>query len=135
VAEDRAFQGDVSGAIPLLRAALEIRRKALWPGHPAILAAEVRLGEALVADGHAAEAQPLLAEAAASTKHEPFPLPRWQIAEADNAYGECLQSLGRTAEAARFTDASLAPLAADPRPPFRTGAIARLRKIKKAPAL
>jgi serine/threonine protein kinase len=134
VAEDRAFQGDVSGAIPLLRSALEVRRKVLWPGHPAILAAEVRLGEALVADGHAAEAQPLLEEAVASAKHEPFPLPLWQVAEANNAFGECLQSLGR-AEAARLIDASLAPLATDPRPAFRSGAIARLRQIKKAPAL
>jgi len=129
VAEDVAFAGDPRGAIPLLRSALEIRRKKLWPGHPAIVTAEVRLGEALVAEHSGAEAESLLRQAAATAAREPFPLPAWQLAEANNAYGECLKSLGRTREAEPLLRESRTALQADPRPAFRTGPTARLMEI------
>jgi serine/threonine-protein kinase len=129
VAEDRAFQGDPQGAEPLLRSALDIRRRKLWPGHPAIRTAEVRLGEALLAEHKAGEAEPLLREAVDAAAHEPFPLPSWQIAEAKNAYGECLKMIGREREAAPLLRESRAALASDPRPPFRTGAAARLLAV------
>ena len=126
VAEDRAFQGDMQGAEPLLRQALDIRRKKLWSGHPAIMTAEVRLGEVLIAEHKTMEAEPLLRAAVASAAHEPFPLPVWQIAEAKNAYGECLKALGREREAATLLTESRAALASDPRRAFRTGPVARL---------
>jgi hypothetical protein len=129
VAEDRAYQGDPRGAEPLLREALDIRRKKLWPGHPAIVTAEVRLGEVLVAEHKTMEAEPLLREAVASAAREPFPLPAWQAAEARNAYGECLKSLGREREAEPLLTQSRAALESDPRPAFRTGPTARLLSI------
>jgi serine/threonine-protein kinase len=129
LAADREFQGDIAGAIPPLRAALEVRRKKLWTGHPAIVTAEVRLGEALVADHKAAEAEPLLKQAMASAEHTPFELPAWQIAEAKNAYGECLKSLGRSAEGDALVRESQAGLESDPRVAFRSGVVGRLLAI------
>jgi len=98
----------------------------------AIIAAEVRLGEALVASGNSAEAETLLRQAVSSASEEPFPLPSWQIAEANNAYGECLKNLGRAREAEPRLRESLGALQSDPRPAFRAGPIARL--IRKRPS-
>jgi eukaryotic-like serine/threonine-protein kinase len=126
IAEDRAFQGDPRGAVPLFRSALAIRRKKLRPGHPAIVTGEVRLGEALVAERNAVEAEPLLRQAVATAMQEPFQLPEWQVAEAKNAYGECLRSLGRAREAAPLLRESRAALETDPRPAFRAGPTVRL---------
>ncbi len=133
VAEDRAFQGDPRAAEPLLRQALDIRRRELQPGHPAIMIAEVRLGEALVAEHKGMEAEPLLREAVAIATREPFPLPAWQLAEARNAYGECLKVLGREREAEPLLRESRAALASDPRPTFRAGTTARLISIAEHP--
>jgi eukaryotic-like serine/threonine-protein kinase len=131
VAEDLAFQGDFEGAIPPLRSALEIRQKKLAAGHPAIITAEVRLGEALVAAHHLGEAEPLLRQAVASAGAEPFQLPAWQIAEAGNAYGECLKMLGRAREAEPLLTQSLAALPSDPRPAYRHGPVSQLLKNEK----
>lgn len=129
VAEVRGFRGDPRGAEPLLRQALDIRRKKLWSGHPAIMTAEVRLGEVLLAERKPADAEPLLREAVASGAHEPFELPAWQVAEAKNAYGQCLKILGRDREAEPLLTGSRAALASDPRPAFRTDPAARLISI------
>ncbi len=129
VAEDRAFAGDAASAEPLLRQALDIRRKMLWPGHPAIATAEVRLGEALIAEGKASEAEPLLRGALDAVRHEPFPLPAWQIAEAENAYGECLKVSGRGREGEAPAAQSLHALEADPRPAYRHGAAVALLRL------
>jgi serine/threonine-protein kinase len=134
VAEDRAFQGDPQDAEPLLRQALAIRRKKLWPGHPAIITAEVRLGETLVAEGKSAEAETMLRSAFDSAQHPFFPLPAWQIAEAENAYGECVKVRGHTREGDALVSQSRSALAADPQPAFRSGAAATLIALnKKAP--
>jgi eukaryotic-like serine/threonine-protein kinase len=136
VGYDRATQGDAAGGETLLRQALEIRRKKLWPGHPAIITAEVRLGEILIAEGKTREAELLLGQAMSSAIHEPFPLPPWQIAEAKNAYGECLKHLGRGSEGDLLVAQSLPDLRFDPRPAFRNGATEALiaANKKNAPA-
>ncbi len=128
---DRVFQGDADGAEPLLRQALAIRREKLWSGHPAILSAEIRMGETLVAEHKAIQAAPLLRDAVFAASHEPFALPAWQIAEAQNAYGECLRILGRPKEGEALLIESRAALASDPRPPFRRGATALLVQVNQ----
>lgn len=133
LAEDRGFQGDLPGAETLLRQALEIRRKKLSPGHPAIVTAEVRLGEVLTAEGNASEAEPLLGGAVDAAMREPFPLPAWQMAEAKNAYGECLKKLGRIGEGDALITQSREALGSDPRPAFRSGVtVALIEANKKA---
>jgi serine/threonine-protein kinase len=96
VAEDRAFQADLTGAESLLRQALAIREKRFPVGHPAIVMAKVGLGEVLASTGKTAEAEARLKEAVNAAEQMPFPLPAWQVAEANNAYNECLQQRGNT---------------------------------------
>jgi serine/threonine-protein kinase len=118
-AEDRAFQGDPASAEPLLRQALAIRRKQFSFGHPNVIAAEVRLGEVLTAEGKVQEAEPTLRDAVASAHSAPYPLLPWQIAEAQSALGTCLVAIGRSAEGEPLITASQNDLQKDPRPAFR----------------
>jgi tetratricopeptide (TPR) repeat protein len=129
VAEIRLYQKDARTAEPRLRQALEIRRKRLSAGHPDIATAEVRLGEALLAEKEPQQAEPVLKQAVDAVTHAPFRLPAWQVAEAEAAYGVCLQDLGRTGEGARLLEESRAALAWDPRPAFRADPTARLRRL------
>jgi eukaryotic-like serine/threonine-protein kinase len=135
VAEDRTFQNDPAGAEPLLRRALEVRRQRLPSGHPAIIMAEIRLGESLMAQDNAKEASPLLSDAVSSTRASPFPLPVWQLGEANSAYGVCLKALGRGREGDILLRESRASLISDPRPAFRTQASDRIRFRGNAKAL
>ncbi len=130
VAETRLYQKDARTAESLLRQALEIRRKRLSAVHPDIAIAEVRLGEALLAEKEPRQAEPLLKQAVNAVTHPPFRLPAWQVAEAEAAYGVCLQDLGRTGDGARLLDESRGSLASDPRPAFRADPAARLRRLE-----
>jgi tetratricopeptide (TPR) repeat protein len=118
--EARSFQGDAAGAEPLLRQALQIRKKTLPSGHPNVIAAQVRLGEVLTAEDKPTEAEPILREALGATKSAPFPLLPWQIAEVQSALGTCLIALHRTSEGEPLLKSSQADLQKDPRPAFRT---------------
>jgi len=122
VAEDRVFQRDPKSAEPLLREALAIRQKTF------IIAAETRLGEALVSEGKAAEAEPILQQAVGSAYQAPFPLPVWQVAEAQSALAACLTALGRRTEAENLIHSSQAGLQKHPRPAFRRQAAERLKR-------
>jgi hypothetical protein len=126
LAEDQLFQGDAQGAEPMLRQALELRQKKFTAKHPAVVAAQVRLGEALIAEGREFEAQPILHEAVSSARTAPFPLLKWQIAEAESALAACEELLHHTDEAQRLERESQPALSAHPRRPFRQPAIARL---------
>jgi hypothetical protein len=84
-----------------------------------VIAAEVRLGEVLTAEGKAPEAEQLLRDALASARSAPFPLLTWQIAEVQSALGMCLLGLDRSAEGESLLQASQADLRRDPRPAFR----------------
>jgi serine/threonine-protein kinase len=126
VAEDRLFQGDAAGAEPLLRQALKIRQGKYRPGHAAIIFAQSRLGEALVAEGKFAEAEPILRQAVAAAQHAEFPLAVWQVAEPQSALAACLAASGHTAEADQLMAASRAGLQKDPRNVFRRPASERL---------
>jgi hypothetical protein len=94
--------------------------KRLNPGHPAIMLAQVRLGESLTAQGRAAEAEPLLRQAHKSAVGSTFPLVRWQIGEAEGALGECLTTLGREPEADQLLRQGRIDLEHHPRPAFLT---------------
>lgn len=76
MAEDELFQGYPQSAEPLLRQALAIRREKYTAGHPAIVSALVRLGEALVAEGEESAAEPVLRDALVSARSAPFDLPK-----------------------------------------------------------
>ncbi len=92
------FDRDAQGAEAAYRQAVEIRRKKFNAGNPNILWAEVRLGEALVAEGNTREAEPRLRAALASARQEQFPLPAWRVAEMEYALGTCLKVRGDSAE-------------------------------------
>jgi serine/threonine-protein kinase len=130
--ESRVFQRDPQGAEPLLRQALEIFEKKLPPRYPPIMRAQIRLGEALVAEGKAPVAEPILREALASAYSPPFPIPAWQVGEAESAQGWCLAALGRRQEAQKLLEQSQKKLMADPTPIFRKQAAARLESLIRA---
>jgi tetratricopeptide (TPR) repeat protein len=131
LAEDQLFQGDAQGAEPMIRQALELRQKKFTGKHPAVVAAQVRLGEALIAEGREFEAQPILHEAVSSARTAPFPLLKWQIAEAESALAACEAILRHTDEAQRLERESQPGLSAHPRPPFRQPAITRLLALNQ----
>jgi eukaryotic-like serine/threonine-protein kinase len=119
LAESRLFQRDATNAVPLLREALEIRSSHYAPTHPAVIAAKVRLGEALWVATSGDQAELVLQEALHLTQTAPYPLFAWQTAEAKSALGACRKSRGHTSEGARLLAESRAALASDPRPIFR----------------
>ena len=119
IGESRIFQHDASGAVPLLRQALEIRMSHYAPTHPAVIAAKVRLGEALWLAGSSDQAESILEDALHSSQTAPYALFNWQQAEVESALGACLKSRGRATEGARLLAKSRAALASDPRPVFR----------------
>ena len=130
--ETRVFQHDPQGAEPLLRGALEIFEKKLPPHYPPITTDQVRLGEALTAEGKAPTAEPILREALASAYSPPFRIPTWQVGEAESALGWCLAALGSKQEAHRLLEQSQKKLAADPTPIFRKQAAAHLAALVHA---
>ena len=126
VAVARSFQGDASGAEPLLRQALEIRKKIFSSGgHVHIVAAQVRLGEVLTAEGKLSEAERILREAAQSGHNSAFPLVPWQVAEAESALGVCLPRMYQTAEARTLLQKSHDALKTCPEAALRRQALAR----------
>jgi serine/threonine-protein kinase len=133
VAQARLWQKDPHAAESLLQQALAIRRKRFWSGHPAIFTTEVRLGEAILAQGDAARAEPLLRGAWDALKHVPFPIPAWQRADAQSVYGACLLRLGRKEEGANLLRDSQTPLEHHPRPALRKDAETRLSAFSIAP--
>ena len=98
VALAREFQSDLAGAETLFSQALQIRRNELSPGHPSVIAAEVRLGEALTSEGKLNSAGPLLSDAVKSAHSSPFSLQPWQVAEADSAMGAYLVKRGKMSQ-------------------------------------
>lgn len=123
----RELSRDPKGAEAPLRKALEVRETKLPANHPAVMAAEIRLGEALTAEGKLSEAETLLRTSDANAHHPPVPLLAWQIAEADRALGECLAAMGKSREAAALLENSRAGLRTDPRAAIRDMAVARMR--------
>jgi len=94
----REYQNDPASAEQLFRQVLGSRRKKFPAWHPDLLAAEIRLGEALLTEGRLSQAEPLLRDAVSGAHSAPFPLLPWQVAEAEVTYGVCLARLGRSAE-------------------------------------
>jgi hypothetical protein len=129
LAEARVFQGDPTSAEPMLRKADEVLKKRLPPQYPPVTATQIRLGEALIAQGKAGEAEPILQSALQSVYSPPFRIPAWQVGEAESAMGWCLGLLGRTNEARRLLLRSQEKLAMDPRPLFRKQAADHLRAL------
>jgi predicted Zn-dependent protease len=119
VATAREFQHDPVSAAVLFREAFEIRKKQLYAGHPVTAAAEVRLGEALVEEGKASTAEPLLQEALTRLKGEPFPVQSWQLAEANAQLGICLRRLGRARDGDALVKAGLPESSSYPEPAMR----------------
>jgi len=82
------------------RAALAIRQRTFPPTHPELLLAQVRLAEALLAEGRSQDALDLMKPAVAAAEAAPFPLPAWRMAELQVVYGLALRGSGREREAA-----------------------------------
>jgi hypothetical protein len=119
VAIAREFQRDPVSAAVLFREAFEIRERQLYAGHPDTAAAEVRLGEALVEEGKASAAEPLLQEALTRLQGEPFPVQSWQLADANTQLGICLRRLGHAHDGAAVVKAGLPELSSYPEPAMR----------------
>ncbi len=117
--EIRMLRKDQRAAEPWLREALDIRRRKYAARHPAVIGAEVRLGQALTLAGNAAAAEPILREAQAAARGAPFPLQAWQIAETEAALGVCLRRLGHEAEAERHLRETRPGLRKHPLPALR----------------
>jgi eukaryotic-like serine/threonine-protein kinase len=130
LSEARLSIGDHTGAGSVARRAVEIRRSRLPPDHPNITRAEVQLGRALVAQGMAAEAEPLLKRAVQFVRNPPFRLPSWHVGEAEAALGWCLGELGRTSEAETLLRAAHGKLMTHPRPRDRGEADRRLETFR-----
>jgi eukaryotic-like serine/threonine-protein kinase len=128
----RSYQRDNAGAETVLRQALEIRKKMYQPGHVFIIAAQVRLGEVLTAEGKLDEAESMLHDASQAAHNSPFALIPWQIAEADSALGVCLVRLGRTAEGVRLLRSSQDALKTRPEAAIRKHALDRAAAILKS---
>jgi tetratricopeptide (TPR) repeat protein len=90
-------RGDLAGAEAEARRALEILSAAVPPGSAEIIASKGHLGSILVAQGRAAEGEPLLRQALADAERSGSPGLRGAI---QSGLGECLLALGRRAEAA-----------------------------------
>jgi len=127
LAEAELFQGDAGSAEPLLRQALEKRQSKYPAKHPEVVAALVRLGEDLIAEGKEVEAEPILRQAVTAARTAPFPLLKWQVAEAESALAACLEAEHRgEEEAQRLEKESESGLQAHPRVVFRKTAASRL---------
>ncbi len=124
----RELAGHATDAEQPLRHALEIREAKLPANHPAVMAAKVRLGEALIAEGKLGEAERVLRDADTTAHNPPVHLLPWQVAEADNALGECLAALGKRREAAALLEGSRADLKTHPRAIIREMALSRIQR-------
>jgi tetratricopeptide (TPR) repeat protein len=124
LAESRVLRHHPASAEPLLRESLGILKAKLPTDYPPVFAAEIRLGEALTAEGKAGDAEPILRNALASAYNPPFPIPAWQVGEAESALSRCLLVLGRRQEANGLLELSRKKLLTDPRPIFRERAAA-----------
>ena len=119
------FEPDLVDAEAAYRQALLIRRKRFNPGNPVTTVAQTRLSETLLREGKTGEAEPLLQQAFAAARNEPFPRPAWETAEIDFALGACLRARGQTAEGDKLLQTSEYSLRDHPQRPFRWPAIAR----------
>jgi tetratricopeptide (TPR) repeat protein len=131
LAEARRAIGDHEGGVRLIRRALDIRRKRLPHDHPDIGEAEVPLGRVLIAQGKAAEAEPLLQRALEYAQRPPFRLPIWQVGDAEAAFGWCTGALGRTSAAQALLRRAQAKLVNHPRPRHRLEASRYLQELRK----
>jgi tetratricopeptide (TPR) repeat protein len=129
VSLDRLYQGDAEAAESLARQALRIREHTLKPQNPAIVAAELRLAETLAAEGKFSEADPLLQRSVEYVHHPPFPLLRWQVAEAEQDYAFCERTLGKSVNFKLLTEPS--DLKNDPQPVLREAAGVRLPELAR----
>jgi tetratricopeptide (TPR) repeat protein len=129
----KSLRHDSAGAEPLLRRALAIRQMSFPPGHLLIIAAQIRLGEVLIDEGRTGEAETLLRGASTSAHHSPFPLPPWQVAEADNALGACLAHMERRSEAFLLLRSSRTALKAHPQATIRKRDLARTLAVLQGP--
>jgi tetratricopeptide (TPR) repeat protein len=129
----REYQHDAAGAEQLFRQALENRRKKFPEWHPDLLAAEVRLGEALMTEGDLSLADPLLRKAVSDAHSAPFPLLPWQVAEAEVMFGVCLARLGRGAESQAALSGGLAALNTYPEAAMRRKIERLVRSVSQRP--
>jgi hypothetical protein len=125
------MRNDPAGADLLLNQAIAIRKKELPSGHPAIISAEVRLGEVLIDEGKPAEAEKLLRQALAETRAVPFPLAPWRMAEAEIALGAALADMGPTAEAEHLLHDPDSRLEGYPDSALRHQIVQRAKKFDK----
>lgn len=129
VSLDRLYQGDNEAAESLARQALRIREHTLKPQNPAIVTAELRLAEVLAVEGKFSEADPYLRRSVQYVHHPPFPLLRWQVAEAEQDYAFCERALGKSVDFKLSTQPS--DLRNDPQPVFREAANVRLPALAR----
>jgi tetratricopeptide (TPR) repeat protein len=98
-------------AEPLLRRALEIRRRVLPAGSAELGHSLLLLGRFLVVTGHPREAEPLLREVGALWRRT-YSSGNLRTADADSVLGSCLTALGRYDEAERLLRTSYASITA-----------------------
>jgi hypothetical protein len=122
----------MNGAERLARRGLEIRRARLSPDHPDIAQAEIEVARTLMSYGRVADAEPLLRHATQFVRNPPFPLPPWQVGEAESALGWCAGLLGRKFEAVSLLKSAVPKLLSHPRPICRREAARHLQVIQNS---
>ena len=86
------------------RNALEFRQSTYPPTHPEVLLVQVRLAEALLAEGRPQGAFDLMKPLLTAAQAAPFPLPAWRMAELQIVYALALRGIGNDKEAADLVD-------------------------------
>jgi tetratricopeptide (TPR) repeat protein len=104
---------DYASAEPLLRSALQLRRKLLGNQHTDVAGSLTLLASLLIDTGRYEEARSAAAEARAICLPALGPK-HWRTAAAESAEGAALAGLGRMGEAEPLLRAGLAALRADP---------------------
>jgi hypothetical protein len=128
LSEVRMSVGDAESEV-LARRALEIRRKRLPSEHPDVIRAQVQLARTLLANSRTEEAESLLQSTVRFVRNPPFPLPAWQIGEAESGLGWSAGMLGRKSEAQALLRAAHSKLVNHPRPLYRHEAALHLKSL------
>jgi len=117
--EARLLASDGAGAESAFREALQIRQGIYPPTHPEFLLAEVRVAEALLAEGRGNDAFALADTALNAAQTAPFALPTWRIAELKAVKGLALNVAGRENESSPLLAGRGAELASYNQPAMR----------------
>jgi serine/threonine-protein kinase len=117
--EARLLAGDGTGAESAFREALQIRQGIYPATHPEFLLAEIRVCEAVLAEGRGKDALEIAEAALNAAQSAPYALPAWRIAEIEAVKGLALAAIGRDSESSALLVERAAELGSYSQPAMR----------------